>query len=64
MAALVVAVLITIAAGILLGGFLVVSLAIGREDRSRVGSLRFDAPDHSTRTARTLMGISSSRWEE
>lgn len=62
MAALVVIALVTIATGIFFGGFLLVSFAIRRDDKS-LGSLRFDAPDHSTRTARTLVGISSSRWE-
>lgn len=63
MAALVVLVLTAIAFGVLLGGFLMVSLAIRRDDHS-LGSLRFDAPNHSARTARTLVGISSSRWDD
>jgi hypothetical protein len=63
MAALVVVALVTIATGIFFGGFLLVSLAIRRDDKSQAGSLRSDAPDNGTRTARTLVGMSSSRWE-
>jgi hypothetical protein len=59
----VVLVLTAIAFGVLFGGFLMISLAIRRDDHS-LGSLRFDAPNHSTRTARILVGISSSRWED
>jgi len=52
--------LTAIAFGACIGAFFVLSLAIRREDRMR-GSLRFDAPDRSTRAARTLVGISGSR---
>ena len=62
MASLVVIVLIAIAFGVCFGVFLKVSFAIRREDRSR-HSLRFDAPDSSSRAARALVGISSSRWD-
>lgn len=62
MASLVVLVLITIAFGVCFGAFLTVSFAIRREDRSR-HSLRFDAPDSTTKAARALVGISSSRWD-
>jgi hypothetical protein len=62
MAALVVVILVTIATGVFIGAFLFVSFVISRDDKSR-GSLRFDAPNQSTRTARKLVGISSSRWE-
>lgn len=62
MASVVILVLIAIAFGVFFGGFLMVSFAIRRDDKSR-GSLRFDAPSHSARTARTLVGLSSSRWE-
>jgi hypothetical protein len=58
----VVLVLTAIAFGVFFGGFLMVSLAILRDDRSP-GSLRFDASNHSARTARSLVGLSSSRWE-
>ena len=51
-----------IAFGVLIGGFLAVSLAIRRDDHD-LGSIRYDAPSHSTRTARNLVGISASRWE-
>jgi hypothetical protein len=54
--------LITIIAGACIGGFLKVSFAIRREDRTR-GSLRLDAPSYSAKTARDLVGISSSRWD-
>lgn len=54
--------LIAITFGAVIGVFVVVSLAIGWEDRRR-GSLRLDAPSSSTRAARSLVGITSSRWE-
>jgi hypothetical protein len=59
---IVVLVLIAIAFGVFFGGFLMVSFAIRRDDHA-LGSLRFDAPSHSTRAARTLVGLNSSRWE-
>jgi hypothetical protein len=62
MAALAVILLVTIAFGACIGAFLKISFAIRREDRSK-NSLRFDAPDSSTRAVRTLVGISSSRWD-
>lgn len=62
MATLVVLILIAIAFGVFIGGFLMVSLAIRREDHS-LGSLRFGATNHSARAARTLVGLSSSRWD-
>jgi hypothetical protein len=62
MAALVVVVLIALAFGILFGGFLMISFAIRRDDHS-LGSIRSEAPNHSARAARTLTGISGSRWE-
>jgi hypothetical protein len=58
----VVLVLTAIAFGVFFGGFIMVSFAIRRDDRS-LGSLRFDAQSHSARTARTLVGLSSSRWD-
>jgi hypothetical protein len=63
MASVVVLVLTAIAFGVLFGSFLVVSLAIRRDDHS-LGSLRCDAPNHSARAARTLVGINSSRWDD
>ncbi len=60
--AVVVLVLTAIAFGVFFGGFIMVSFAIRRDDRAR-GSLRFDAPSHSTRAARTLVGLNSSRWD-
>jgi hypothetical protein len=59
---LVVLVLIAIASGVLLGGFLVVSLTIRHDDHD-LGSIRFDAPSPSKRTARALVGMSTARWE-
>jgi hypothetical protein len=61
-AGLVVLGVVTIVVGICVGAFLKLSFAIRREDRAR-GSLRFDAPDHSAQAARTLVGVSSSRWD-
>jgi MFS superfamily sulfate permease-like transporter len=63
MASLVVIVLFTIAAGVCLGAFLTVSFAIRREDRAAPRSLQYDAPDSSTRAARTLVGLNGSRWD-
>ena len=54
--------IVTILMGVCLGAFLTLSFAIRREDRTR-GSLRFDAPDSSTHAARTLVGVTSSRWD-
>lgn len=62
MASLVVLGVVTIIIGACLGAFIKLSFAIRRDDRVR-WSLRFDAPDHSTRTARSLVGINGSRWE-
>jgi hypothetical protein len=61
MASLVVLALVTIVVGVCIGAFLKLSFAIRREDRAR--TLRFDAPNHSAQTARSMVGISSSRWE-
>ena len=63
MAGLVVLGLITIIVGGCIGAFLKLSFAIRREDRLR-GSLRLDATNHSAQTARMLVGMSSSRWDE
>jgi hypothetical protein len=60
---LVVLVLIAVTFGALLGGFLIISFSIRREDRNLAGSLRFDAPSYSSRTARTMVGFSSSRCD-
>jgi hypothetical protein len=62
MAALITVAFVTILAGGSLGAFLKLSFAIRREDRNR-GSLRLDAPSRSAQSARTLVGITSSRWE-
>jgi Na+(H+)/acetate symporter ActP len=62
MAALIIAIFMAAAVGILLGAFLTVSLAISRDDQQR-GSLRSDAPNRSAQIARILVGITSSRWD-
>jgi hypothetical protein len=62
MASLVIIALVLTLAGVIVGAFIMISIAIRREDR-RTGSLRFDAPSNSTRVARSLVGISSSRWD-
>jgi hypothetical protein len=62
MASLVVLMLVAIVVGALVGAFLKLSFAIRREDRRM--SLRFDAPDRSAQSARALVGISSSRWDD
>jgi hypothetical protein len=62
MAGLVVLGVVTIIIGACIGAFLKLSFAIRREDRSR-GSLRVHASDHSAQAARTLVGVSSSRWD-
>jgi hypothetical protein len=62
MAALITISFVMAAAGVVLGAFIQICRAIRREDRSR-GSLRFDAPNQSARTARTMVGVTSSRWD-
>lgn len=62
MAGLVVLGVVTIIIGACIGAFLKLSFAIRREDRLR-GSLRRAATNHSARSARTLVGVSSSRWD-
>jgi hypothetical protein len=61
MATLITLALVTVLIGIAIGGFFSLSLAIRREDRA--GSVRFDAPNRSAQTARSFVGISSSRWD-
>jgi hypothetical protein len=62
MASLIIIALVTVAFGVMFGAFLAISFAIRRDDRIR-GSLRFGAPSHSTKAARSLVGMSSSRWD-
>ena len=62
MASLVVLGVVTIIVGTCIGAFLKLSFAIRREDRRR-GSLRSDASTSSARSARTLVSLSSSRWD-
>ena len=54
--------IVTILMGACFGALLKLSFAIRREDKRR-GSLRRDAPSPSAQTARTLVGITSSRWD-
>jgi hypothetical protein len=61
MATLVTIALVMILVGSVVGAFLKLSFAIRREDRTR-GSLRLDAPSHSARAARALVGFNASRW--
>jgi hypothetical protein len=60
MAVLVAVALITALIGVVIGAFLRISLAIRRDDHA-LGSLRSDAPNHTTRAARSLVGFTSSR---
>jgi hypothetical protein len=62
MASLVIIALVLTLVGVMVGVFIMIAFAIRREDRTR-GSLRVDAPSNSTRVARSLVGISSSRWD-
>jgi hypothetical protein len=63
MAALVVLGLIMIIGGVCIGAFLMLSLAIRREDRAQRGTFQLDPPTASTKAARILVGITGSRWE-
>jgi|ERR1700722_4859082 hypothetical protein len=62
MAALITIALIVTVAGVLFGIYIRVCLVILREDRLR-GSLRLGARNQSAQAARTLMGVSSSKWD-
>jgi hypothetical protein len=62
MAALITVGIVMAMAGVLLGAYIKICLAIRREDR-RKGSLRFDAPSQSARSARTLVGITSFKQD-
>jgi hypothetical protein len=62
MVSLVVLGVLAVIVGTCIGAFLKLSFAIRREDRLR-GSLRLDAPNHTARSARSLVGMSSSRWD-
>lgn len=63
MAALVVLVLSAVATGTCTGALLLLFLAMGRDDRRQKWGLRSDAVTSSERAARTLVGVSSSRWD-
>jgi hypothetical protein len=60
-AALTIVAIAVTAAGVLLGAYIKICWAIRWEDRIR-GSLRLGAANHAARTARVLVGMSSSRW--
>jgi hypothetical protein len=62
MAALITIAIVVAVAGGLFGAYLKICLAIRRDD-GRKGSLRRDAPSQSAQTARTLVGMNSSRWD-
>jgi hypothetical protein len=64
MAALVILVIFAIATGICTGASLLLFLAIGRDDRRQKWGLRSDAVTSSEKAARTLVGLSGSRWDE
>jgi hypothetical protein len=59
-ASLVIIAVVLVLAFVLGGAYLAVCLAIRREDRVR-GSLRYGAASQSAQSARTLVGLSSSR---
>jgi len=61
MVGMIVLVLTALVFGVLFGGFLMVSLAIRRDDRSS-GLSSVDAHGCSAQTARKIVGVSSSRW--
>jgi hypothetical protein len=63
MAALIIITVVLTFVGSAFGAYLTISFAIRREDRSS-GSLRFSAATHNTKAARSLVGISSSRWDQ
>jgi hypothetical protein len=62
MAALITIAVVVAAAGVVCGAYLKICFAIRRDDRTR-GSLRLNAPNQSAQSARTLVGINSSRWD-
>jgi hypothetical protein len=62
MAALITIAVITALAGIVFGAYIKICFAIRGEDRTK-WSLRSAAPSQSARSARTLVGMSSSRWD-
>jgi hypothetical protein len=48
-------------AGIVFGAYISICFAIRREDRAH--TLPYDPPNFTAQTARTLVGIDSSRWD-
>ncbi len=53
---------VAIVVGACIGAFLKLSFTIRGDDRLR-GALRFDAAKRGAQAARTLVGVSSSRWD-
>jgi hypothetical protein len=53
--------IIVTVAGVVFGAYLRICCAIRGEDRAR--SLPYDAPNSSARAARSLTGVSGSRWD-
>jgi hypothetical protein len=62
MAALITIGVIVVVAGVVFGAYLRICLAIRREDRIK-WSLRQEARDQYARSARTLVGINSAKWD-
>jgi hypothetical protein len=63
MASLIIITVVLTVAGILFGAYLKICFAIRQEDRIR-GSLRSRATSLSAQSARTLVGMSGSRWDQ
>jgi hypothetical protein len=62
MAALVVLVIFAVATGACTGALLLLFLAMGRDGRRGKWALRSEAVTSSEKAARSLVGISNSRW--
>ena len=60
MASFIIIAMVMTVAGVVLGAYLGICLAISREDR-RKWSLRSEAPTFSAQTARSLVGINGAR---
>ncbi len=62
MTPLIVVAIVVGVAGVALGAYLKICSTISREDRT--GSVRFDAVSASARSARALIGLGGSKWED
>lgn len=62
MAALIIIAIVVAVAAVAFGAYIRVCFAIRREDRTK-GSLRHEARSQSARSARNLVGMSSSKWD-